>query len=146
MQVFLRQAENNDALDTILKLREEVFCKEQKVPYDLEVDEYDIIDDSKVLHFGLYVEEKLVGCSRVLIKDDHYKLGRVAILKSERKNGYGFKMLNCIMAKIGPNNNWLLSAQSNATKFYNLLGFQEFGDTYMDANIKHIDMKREKNE
>ena len=81
-----------------------------------------------------------------MVKDDHYKLGRVAILKSERKNGYGFKMLNFIMAKIGPNNNWLLSAQTNATKFYNLLGFKEFGDTYMDANIKHIDMRRDKNE
>ena len=146
MEVYTKQIETYEELDEVLKLREIVFCKEQKVPLDEEIDEYDIIDDSKVLHFGIYVDDKLVGCSRVLIKEDYFKLGRVAILKSERKNGYGFKMLNCIMAKIGPNNNWLLSAQSNATKFYNLLGFQEFGDTYMDANIKHIDMKREKNE
>ena len=146
MGVFTKQIETYEELDEVLKLREIVFCKEQKVPLDEEIDEYDIIDDSKVLHFGIYVDDKLVGCSRVLIKDDHFKLGRVAILKSERKNGYGFKMLNCIMAKVGPNNNWLLSAQSNATKFYHLLGFQEFGEEYLDANIKHIDMKRDKDE
>mgnify|MGYP000149989386 CR=1 FL=1 len=74
MGVFTKQIETYEELDEVLKLREIVFCKEQKVPLDEEIDEYDIIDDSKVLHFGIYVDDKLVGCSRVLIKEDYFSI------------------------------------------------------------------------
>ena len=80
---------------------------------------------------------------RLVIKDAIAKIGRVAVKKSYRGKGYGKKLcLELIdIARKSGINDIRLNSQLDAVEFYKKLGFKEYGDVFMEANIKHIAMK-----
>ena len=147
MPVSIKKITNKKQLEPILKLRYNIFCIEQLVPSDEEFDKYDeIFDDNVVLHFGYYVNTNLVGCTRVIQTQKFYKIGRVAIDANYRNQGHGFKMIEMIIDQLPKDKYYYLSAQLSAIPLYEKLGFNSYGEIYLDANIKHIDMRRDKNE
>ena len=120
----------------IREIRTSVFIKEQKVPVELEWDEFD--EDST--HIIAYYNNKPVGTAR-LLNDGH--IGRMAVLKAYRNRNIGQNMLKYMLeiAKKQSFKTIELSAQEHAVEFYKKHGFMVTSDVYLDAGIPHYDMK-----
>jgi predicted GNAT family N-acyltransferase len=119
-------------------LRREVFIIEQNVPVELEWDEMDVVS----LHAVAINESgQAVGTGR-LLPDGH--IGRMAVKRANRKVGIGGAILSALMqeAKRRGHNAVMLNAQLQAHAFYERYGFVREGDTFMDAGIPHIHMRR----
>lgn len=141
--LLIKKVDNPKELSLVYKIREIVFIKEQNVPKEREMDKY----DSHADHFIIYAGRKPVGCARVrfyrkLIIWKTAKLERVAILKRYRKYGYGRQLMEFLIDYCRRNgvNKIILHSQIQAAGFYEKLGFRKYGNVFMDAGIKHIEM------
>lgn len=117
-------------------IRRRVFIEEQAVPQEEEWDGR----DPQCLHFIVYRNGHAIGTAR-LLPDGH--IGRVAVIKEERGQGIGEQLMRDIIAtalKRG-DREILLDAQLHALSFYRKLGFQAFGDEFLDAGIPHRSMR-----
>lgn len=121
-----------------LELRYQVFVDEQGVPRNLERDDDDLVAN----HVLVQDNGKTVGCGRIVIKEDYGKIGRIAVAKSSRKQGVGTMVCQELIeiAKEKGYKKVKLHAQLNSKGFYKRIGFQEFGDKFMEAGIPHIMM------
>ena len=75
----------NEDLNDAFKIRKIVFIDEQKVPPELEWDEMDKI----ATHFILYINDTPIGTARTFVQDGIWYIGRMAVLKEHRNQGYG---------------------------------------------------------
>ncbi len=126
-------------LEPCLELRRVVFIEEQGVPEAEEVDEY----DATALHFLAMDGPLPVGTARIVVKDSLGKIGRVCVLQSHRGTGLGKALIIAALDQLRQMpeiETALLGAQSQATGFYQKLGFHVTGDEYLDAGIPHFDM------
>lgn len=137
--VVLHKVNNLKELDKCLFVRREVFINEQNISIDEEIDNFDIIDDTKVIHFYLTVNDTLAGCCRILKVNEQIKIGRVAILKDFRSQGLAQKMLNEVESYFG-NGSYILEAQLYVVSLYEKVGYEKIGDIFLDAGIEHIKM------
>ncbi len=122
----------------IHQIRNEVFIDEQKVSKELEIDG----QDDKAIHVLVSNDNEPIGTGRML-PDGH--IGRMAVKKSYRNQAIGKMIMEKLLeAAMGLDLSevWL-SSQCHAKSFYHKFGFIEFGDVYEDANIDHINMKKE---
>lgn len=123
-------------------IRTRVFVQEQHVS---QAEEWDGLDES-ALHFLVWVDNKPVGCARLLLEDSpvpaRFHIGRVAILAEYRGRGLGQQLMQAVLAYCQPLKPWpiYLGAQSDKTGFYAQLGFQIRGEEFMDAGIPHRHM------
>ncbi|MFD2940046.1 GNAT family N-acetyltransferase [Flavobacterium notoginsengisoli] len=133
----------NHELYNMLRLRSDVFVVEQNCPY-LDLDN----KDQKSYHLLYYVNDELAGCTRLLpagISYNEISIGRVVIAKSHRGLGLGVKLMEASIAGCeekfgkGPIR---ISAQYHLSKFYQSLGFAEYGEVYDEDGIPHIGMIR----
>ncbi|WKY79235.1 GNAT family N-acetyltransferase [Leuconostoc lactis] len=130
--------------DDALTIRTAVFVAEQGVPMHLELDNPTV--EATALHIVAYVDGKLAGTARVF--EEHpgiWHVQRVATLYPMRGQGIG-RQLFAYIEKLAPGyhiQTLELEAQVQAKGFYENLGFQAFGDEFYDANILHINMKKE---
>lgn len=128
------------------KLRTEVFVNEQNVPIELELDEKD--NSEHTIHIGYFNGDELIGVARLIDMDKEViHIGRVAIDKNHRGEGIGHKLiLGCEdIAKNVLNKDFTieLGAQFYAENFYKKLGYNRINNNvYIDAGIKHIDMRK----
>ena len=67
----------------------------------------------------------------------------MAVLKSYRRQGIGRKMIQALMGCGRKNSitDFHVSSQITAIEFYNKMGFEPFGEEFLEAGIKHINMK-----
>jgi predicted GNAT family N-acyltransferase len=125
-------------------IRRKVFIEEQGVSEDDEWDQ----QDPDAIHFLVEnTNGKAIGCARVLVEDDnHYHIGRVAILTEHRNQKIGRQLMQFILAwcQQYPDHHIYLHAQTTRVKFYEHLGFVTQGDVFMDAGIEHLEMRYEK--
>jgi len=129
-----------DTNDDINAIRHEVFMQEQGISY---TDEFEGDEDS-FIHFCCYRNGLLIGYIRVSISNDEIHIGRLAVRKRFRKQGIGTKLM-ATAEKFGRENTCKiasLNAQIQAKGFYAKLGYIECGDTFLEANIEHILMKK----
>lgn len=133
---IIKVVDFEEYLSDIKYIRTKVFIEEQKVPVELEWDEFD--RDS--VHILAYSDNKAVGTAR-LLRDGH--IGRMAVLMNFRNRGIGKNMLNFMvdLAHKKLMTNIQLSAQEHAIEFYEKNGFSISSDVYMDAGIPHYEMK-----
>ncbi|GHE20044.1 GNAT family N-acetyltransferase [Halomonas urumqiensis] len=118
------------------ELRRRVFIEEQQVPRDEEWDGR----DADCRHFlALHLGEP-VGTAR-LLPDAH--IGRVAVLSGLRGQGIGVLLMRAAIAAAHREGHPAveLAAQTHALPFYQRLGFQAFGNEFMDAGIAHRNMR-----
>ena len=118
-------------------IREQVFINEQQVPATLEWDAY----DAKAIHLlALDPVQQPIGCTRLL---NNGTVGRMAVLKTWRGLGIGKALLNAAIAKCRQHQLKVvkLSAQAHAIPFYAQAGFTVCSESYLDANIEHVDMQ-----
>ena len=124
----------------ICAIRTKVFVEEQKVPVDEEID----VLDQTCKHLLIYVEDKAVGCCRLLDSGTYLKIGRLAVLREERGKGYASQLLQEAekWAKTKGYNCIKLGAQVQALAFYHHNGYQEYGSVFDDAGIDHVMMEK----
>jgi len=134
---ILIEADYSQYRQQILHIREQVFIIEQQVPPELEVDEQDPL----ARHVLLFSGNISVATGR-LTADGH--IGRIAVLKSHRQQGYGTKIilkLEQIATETGLKE-ITLAAQLQAQTFYEGLGYQAVGGVFLDAGIEHREMTK----
>lgn len=112
-----------------LHIRKVVFVDEQKCPIDIERDEHDL----DATHLVLYADEIAVGCGRIVDMGDYFKLGRIAVLKSERGNHYGDMIVRLLLFKSfnAGAKEVRIGAQLHVVDFYKKFGFEAYGDVYI---------------
>lgn len=139
-------AQTKDTLSEIyldsLKIRNDVFVKEQGVPLSLEIDQ----DEANAVHFVLYNEQKEATATlRLLPIDSHtLKLQRMAVPVSHRKKGFGRILIQGAegFARKQGFQKITLGAQLTAKGFYLSLGYQPEGEEFLDADMPHIKMSK----
>lgn len=132
----LRTAEWPDDTRLLRLVREEVFVREQKVPLELEWDEWDERSEHVL---ALNDAGDPIGTGR-LLPDGH--IGRMAVRKHYRGLGVGTAMLELllIMAQEKRLPRAILNAQVSAIPFYERFGFNCHGPQFMEAGIPHREM------
>lgn len=144
MKILQSRDTMSDIYLDALRIRQDVFVKEQGVPEELEVDEYDPI----CVNFVLYDEEdKAIATARLLEnkQENSAKVQRVAVRKEARGKDYGKHVMEACerFAKEERLSALKLHAQLSALPFYEKLGYKVYGEEFMDAGIPHIRMKKE---
>ncbi|URZ87234.1 GNAT family N-acetyltransferase [Floricoccus penangensis] len=137
-----KDTQSKTYLDAV-KIRNSVFVKEQGVPFALEIDE----NESYCIHFVLYNSLDIAVATLRLLPQNNEQLilQRMAVLKEYRELGYA-KLLIQEALKFTANNGYrtiTLHAQLPARDFYKKIGFEEFGQVFKEAGIKHISMRKE---
>jgi predicted GNAT family N-acyltransferase len=123
--------------DAAAAIRFTVFVDEQKVPADIELDEW----DERSLHaVARDAQGRALGTGR-LLPDGH--IGRMAVLKEARGLGVGSALLEALMqaARERGMQTVVLNAQTHAAPFYRRLGFAEEGAEFEEAGIPHVTMR-----
>ncbi len=126
-------------LSVIFQIRREVFCKEQKIS---EEEEFDGLDQ-KALHVIISEKQCNLAVGRLVVIEDYYKIGRIAVLKEYRGMYYGDFVVRMLVDKafqLGAKEVHV-GAQTYAKGFYEKIGFKQEGEEYMEVGIPHIPMK-----
>ncbi len=117
-------------------VRDAVFIVEQKVPVELEWDEW----DARCAHaLALDARSNPVGTAR-LLPDGH--IGRMAVIAGWRGKGVGRALALALLEKARERGmrRIVLHAQTHASGFYRKLGFEISGPEFEEAGIAHVAM------
>lgn len=134
--------ETGDDMDSAFAIRRAVFCGEQGVSEEEEIDGL----DAGCRHYLLRLDGTVIGTARVRpLAGGERKIERVAVLKPHRDAGYGRALMRRIMADIAASGarRMVLNAQCPVEGFYARLGFVAEGDVFDEAGIPHIRMVHE---
>ncbi len=120
---------------SLMFIRRNVFIEEQKVPEDMEWDEF----DHSSTHFLATCKNKAIACGR--LKTDG-QIGRMAVLAEYRNQGIGSKLLAFIIKHASQQQlkQVTLHAQTSAVLFYKKQGFTIYSEIFFEANIPHCGM------
>jgi predicted GNAT family N-acyltransferase len=124
--------------DQLAYVRKKVFIEEQKVPEELEWDEF---DNSSHHILAVNSIREPVGTGR--LKPDG-QIGRMAVIKDMRKSGIGSAILIRLIEIARQNglSEVYLHAQISAVEFYHKFGFLDPGEIFFEADIPHRAMKK----
>lgn len=124
--------------EAVYSLRSIVFVAEQKVPADMELDEY----DEEAIHAVAKDGEAVVGTGRLVIEGNRGRIGRMAVQKERRKEGIGKGLMEVLESKaieLGLTEIYL-HAQVHAKDFYVKRGYLPREKEFDEAGIAHIEM------
>jgi ElaA protein len=127
-----------------MKLRTNVFYVEQHVD-DEELDDRDL--EPSCEHYWIADETGVLAYARVLFdevasdRDAHRVIGRVVTRADARGRGLASQVLRAAI-DAHTAEPMLLHAQSYAAPLYAKLGFEAFGEPYLEAGIPHVSMYR----
>ena len=125
--------------EAIRRIRREVFVEEQCVSPANEFDD----TDSVATHFLAWRGGEAIGTARLYGEGGVGRIGRVAVLASQRGRGVGEALMVRAMdeaARMGYSA-IVLHAQLRVRGFYERLGFQAEGAVYEEENIPHVTMR-----
>ena len=128
-----------EAQNLVKSLRYQVFVIEQKVPEDMEWDEFDQI----AWHVIVTADNQTIGTGRLIINDRVAKIGRMAVQSSRRNQGIGKSILKSLIqtAKEKGAQECILHAQTHAIAFYAKEDFEPHGPIFDEAGIPHVEMR-----
>ncbi|HEV7950296.1 MAG TPA: GNAT family N-acetyltransferase, partial [Glaciihabitans sp.] len=127
-------------LYSFLKLRTDVFYREQKVDDD-ELDNRD--SESSTEHYWIGDDTGCAAYLRVLTDstpehlDAQHVIGRVVVRADRRGEGLAQQLLRQVFESHG-SHAMLLHAQEYVAPLYAKFGFEAFGDVYPEAGIPHV--------
>ncbi len=135
MKIDIRQTSWPEDKKILSSIRRQVFIEEQKVPEEMEWDEYDVSS----VHCLALVNGKAVGTGRLM---NNGQIGRMAVLKNYRGKGIGTAVLRFLIDQHQSRSNTPITihAQTHAIDFYKNLGFVINGDEFDEAGIPHYEM------
>ena len=136
-QLRIKLVETKLEYEQILGIRKKVFIEEQKVPVEIEIDEY----ESESTHFITYLNKEPVGCARIRF-NKYAKLERIAIIKEHRRKGFGRELTEYLIDYCHKKNIFdiRLNSQLYVADFYEKIGFKKVGEIFFEAGIKHVEM------
>lgn len=147
-QVLIKTVENEGELFQALAIREIVFIEEQSVPESLERD----AEDANAFHVLALQGKHAIGTGRLVVlstppgieKGAWGRVGRMAVLGSNRKGGVGSLLLSALEgeAKRRKLDGILLHAQLSAMEFYKRHGYEPHGAVFEEAGMPHLEMKK----
>lgn len=132
-----------EARQAALALRMEVFVVEQGVPAEIEVDEHDDSAEHAVV-FDPSGDGSVVATARLLTVQGVGIVGRVAVRKDLRGTGLGAVVMLAVEDRARELGLPILElhAQLSAEGFYSRLGYEAFGEEYLEAGIPHVSMRK----
>lgn len=133
---------SKEQLDTVFKIREDVFVIEQEVDPLEEYDEFEEIS----IHFLAKVDDIPAGTARWRFTENGIKLERFAVLKPMRGKGVGQALVKAVIEDIAADpkskgKKLYLHAQLDAMPLYGKFGFKKVGDMFEECNILHFKME-----
>ncbi len=135
-------------MEEIAPIRREVFAAEQGWSDDILFDETDETAVQAVVYKDIN-RTIPVGVGRLHKISDgvDYKIGRIAVKKKERGQGYGDFIVRMLVDKglLMGADRVLVGAQPHAIAFYEKIGFRPVGESYMEAGIEHTVMEIRQN-
>jgi predicted GNAT family N-acyltransferase len=141
-----KRVTTEEMLQQALDIRMAVFVNEQGVPADLEKDEYDASPDACRHHLLSMDDGQAVATGRWKTYEPGVaKMQRIAVLKSQRGQGYGKQLLLEMEqdAKACGYEASLLDAQCSAETFYRKIGYETIStEPFLDAGILHVRMRK----
>ena len=142
MSATVRLAQDDD-MAAVYALRHEVFVLGQDVPEDMERDEFDDTCD----HAVAVRDGAVVATGRLLDPADGAgtgTVGRMAVAEAARGTGLGAAVLTCLEERARERGLAAveLHAQVHARGFYDRAGYVPYGDTYLEAGIEHVSMRK----
>ncbi|SDZ75925.1 Predicted N-acyltransferase, GNAT family [Thalassobacillus cyri] len=136
--MLIRTVENDQQLKDAFGVRRTVFIKEQQVPEDLELDEYDDL----AVHFIGYENNEPIAAARLRFVEENGKLERICVMKEFRGRSFGRQMIEAMEKRIQKEGlkQAKLNAQTHAEDFYRAIGYETISGQFMDAGIPHVTM------
>ncbi len=130
-------------IETVFKIRETVFVREQKVAPEEEYDEF----ESESIHFLARVGNEPAGTARWRHTDKGIKLERFAVLQPMRGRGVGQALVKAVLDDIDSSparagTTLYLHAQLPAVPLYEKFGFMKEGEIFIECNIAHYAMQK----
>lgn len=138
--VDIIEALTDDDQAACFAIRRAVFVDEQGVSEADEVDGEDPI----CRHFLATVDGAPIGAARLKPIEGAMKVQRVAVLPAARGTGLGAALMRRMIDDVAARHPGLpivLGSQIDAVRFYEKLGFIAEGEEYLDAGIRHLDMR-----
>ena len=139
--LVLKPVTTPEEMFEVLRIRNEVFIKEQNISIDLEV-----IEDNfeGTHHFLIKLKDKIIGTIRYRVtKEDEIKLERFALLKEYRGKGYGkdiFVYISEYLYKLYNPRKIYMHAMAYLRGFYEAIGYEVEGEIFKEAGIDHYTM------
>ena len=138
--ITVKLVETEEDMEAAVSIRFRVFVDEQSVPAEIELDEYDA-----VATHAIAVEDGLaVGTGRMYFEGGEARIGRMAVDQPHRRRGVGGLILRFLEqeAQAQGATEIVLHAQDYVKAFYAAHGYTEHGDTFMEAGILHVEMRK----
>ena len=139
----VKLVETEEEMEGALSVRFRVFVAEQNVPMDEELDEF----DSSATHAIVLSQGEVVATGRVVYgnEDSAARIGRMAVDMEWRRKGIGGRLLTFLEEEAATQgvSTYILNAQEYVKDFYASHGYVERGETFLEANIVHILMRKE---
>ncbi len=137
-----------DHMEEIAPIRREVFGAEQGFTEDILFDETDETAVQAVVYKD--IDRTIpVGVGRLHKTGNgaDYKIGRIAVKKDERGQGFGDFIVRMLVDKalLMGADRVLVGAQPHAIPFYEKIGFRSVGESYIEAGIVHTVMEIRQN-
>ena len=136
MFISIKQISSKLDLEQVFAIRRQVFCIEQNVSEEIEMDKFDEI----ATHILAYIDDKPVGTARWRFTKEGAKMERFAVLKEARGKGVGEAIVNYTLNQLKDNDFIYLNAQESVIKFYEKFGFEAVGNRFFEADIPHKKM------
>ena len=138
--ITVKLVETEDDMEAAIGIRFRVFVDEQSVPPEIELDEY----DAQATHAIAVEGGQAIGAGRMYLENGAAHIGRMAVDLAHRRRGVGGLVLRFLEeeAKVQGGTEIVLHAQEYVKAFYAAHGYTEHGDTFMEAGILHVEMRK----
>ena len=131
-----------------MRLRMQVFVREQGIPVEIEADEFDVTSLHAVAINGLgmcVATGRMLPSANEATRADVMRIGRMAVARPLRGTQLGRQVLDALVdaAQRHGKRQVELHAQRTAESFYRRAGFSVVGEPYEEAGIAHISMVKD---
>ncbi len=138
--IAIKLVETEADMEAAVGIRFRVFVDEQSVPPEIELDEY----DAHATHAVAVEDGQAIGTGRMYLEGGAARIGRMAVDLPHRRRGVGGLILSFLEeeAQAQGATEIVLHAQDYVKAFYAAHGYTEHGDTFMEAGILHVEMRK----
>ena len=148
-RITVKRVETEEEMEAAVGIRFRVFVDEQSVSPEIELDGYDALATHAIALAGglavgtgrVYLQSVVARIGRQAVVS---RIGRMAVDSSHRRGGVGGRILRFLEdeARAQGATEFLLHAQDYVKAFYAAHGYTEHGETFMEAGIRHVEMRK----